>query len=100
MNGDDGNDFLNGGTGGSTSWGGKGNDAIVVDNNGDVVVEAANQGTDRVVSSINFSLWFRRQGEHRKPTLSGSAAILSGRAMPGTTHRRRRHRQRAVGSWR
>jgi Ca2+-binding RTX toxin-like protein len=82
IDGDDGNDFLNGGAGADTMRGGKGNDSMVVDNNGDVVVEAANQGTDRVVSSINFSLSLAGRANIENLTLTGSAAIIgSGNAL-------------------
>jgi Ca2+-binding RTX toxin-like protein len=36
--------------------GGAGNDTYYVDNSGDVVIESLNQGTDRVFSTINYTL--------------------------------------------
>jgi len=54
--GSSGNDYLNGGTGSDRMYGGTGNDRFVVDSTGDVVVEYANQGSDRVYSSINYTL--------------------------------------------
>src|SRR6185503_16672355 len=51
-----GNDILNGGAGADTMQGGAGNDTYLVDNVGDVVTEALNEGTDLVQSSVSFTL--------------------------------------------
>ncbi|MDQ2082044.1 Ig-like domain-containing protein, partial [Xanthobacteraceae bacterium Astr-EGSB] len=56
LNGDDGNDYLDGGSGADAMAGGVGDDNYVVDNVGDVVTEAANEGIDRVYSSISYTL--------------------------------------------
>ena len=52
----EGNDSLNGGTGNDFMAGGTGNDTYVVDIVGDVVSEAAGEGTDRVNASVSDTL--------------------------------------------
>ncbi len=56
VTGNDGNNGLNGDLGADTLIGGKGNDTYYVDNAGDVVTESANEGTDKVVSSVTYTL--------------------------------------------
>lgn len=64
-----GNDTLDGGTGADGLIGGLGNDVYVIDDANDTVLELANQGTDTVLSSVNFQL--SNNVEHL--TLMGSA---------------------------
>jgi VCBS repeat-containing protein len=54
--GDSGNDLLVGGTGDDQMEGGTGNDTYEVDSEGDLISEVANEGTDTVRSSINYTL--------------------------------------------
>lgn len=57
LEGGDGNDTLNGGGGADTMIGGNGDDTYTVDNVGDVVIETADGGQDRVNTSIgNYTL--------------------------------------------
>lgn len=51
-----GDDFLDGGTGGDAMAGGKGNDSYLVDDAGDVITEALNEGIDSVQASVNHVL--------------------------------------------
>ena len=53
INAGGGDDYIDGGNGNDTMNGGTGNDTYVVANNGDQVNEAANAGTDTVLSSLN-----------------------------------------------
>ncbi|MEA5578418.1 calcium-binding protein, partial [Anabaena sp. UHCC 0451] len=69
--GGDGNDTLNGGTGADLLVGGTGNDTYFVDNVGDFIAEALNQGIDTVESSITWIL----KAHLERLTLTGTAAI-------------------------
>ena len=68
-----GNDTLNGGAGADTLIGGLGNDTFIIDNSGDVVTELDNEGTDKVQSSVAFSL--AALGAVENLTLTGAAAV-------------------------
>ena len=69
--GNAGNNVLNGLVGADTMEGKGGNDTYVVDNTGDVVIEASGAGIDTVVSSIAYVLGANVENL----TLSGLAAI-------------------------
>ncbi|MGH7231144.1 MAG: calcium-binding protein, partial [Nitrospiraceae bacterium] len=71
ISGQTGDDLLDGGAGADTLTGGAGSDAYVVDNPGDVVVEATSEGTDIVQSAVSYTL-----ADHvEQLTLTGTVAI-------------------------
>lgn len=72
LNGNDDNDLLNGGAGADTMRGGNGNDTYVVDNAGDITIEASpTGGIDTVESSVTRNL----TANIENLTLTGAAAI-------------------------
>ena len=71
LDGGEGNDQLDGGTGLDEMAGGTGDDIYVVDNVGDVVVEAAGGGTDLVRASVSWALGANVENL----ILTGSASI-------------------------
>ncbi len=56
LTGNDANNVINGRLGADTMAGGLGNDDYYVDNVADVIIEALNGGTDRVISSVTYTL--------------------------------------------
>jgi Ca2+-binding RTX toxin-like protein len=81
LGGGAGNDLLDGGGGADSMAGGADNDIYLVDAAGDVVVEAANTGTDTVQAAIGYTLGANVE----RLTLTGSAAINgSGNALANT----------------
>ncbi len=69
--GNTGNNRLDGGAGADTMTGGLGDDTFVVDNAGDLVVEAADGGIDTVLSSITHTL----RANVEQLILTGNAAV-------------------------
>ncbi|MGL6211405.1 MAG: calcium-binding protein, partial [Paracoccaceae bacterium] len=74
MVGNDGRNVLDGGAGADVMSGGAGDDTYLVDNAGDVVIEAAMSGTDTVISSLNHTL----RANVENLTLTGSATEGTG----------------------
>lgn len=56
LSGNSGSNYIDGYSGADTMMGGMGNDTYVVENVGDVVTEAANEGSDTVNTSISYTL--------------------------------------------
>ena len=56
LDGGTGNDSLDGGIGNDSMAGGVGNDGYTLDSANDVVVENADEGTDKVTSSVTYTL--------------------------------------------
>ena len=73
MTGNSGANVLNGGIGADTMSGGLGNDGYIVDNAGDIVIENADEGTDKVLSSISYAL----TANVENLTLTGSANLTA-----------------------
>ena len=78
LRGNSGDNVLDGGAGADTMIGGLGNDFYVVDDSGDVIVEAAGEGSDTVQSSVSYTLGANLENI----ALSGTAAAnLTGNAL-------------------
>jgi Ca2+-binding RTX toxin-like protein len=76
-----GDDLLDGGTGADTLRGGQGNDAYVVDDAGDMVVEAAGEGTDEIRTALaSYALTGLGNVENLTGT-SASGQVLTGNAL-------------------
>jgi Ca2+-binding RTX toxin-like protein len=81
LSGLEGNDSLIGGAGADTLIGGSGDDVYTVDNLGDVVVEATNEGLDTVNSSVSYALSVNIENL----TLTGTGSVnATGNAMDNT----------------
>ncbi len=71
LTGNSGDNILDGGAGADTMTGGAGNDIYVVDNAGDVIVEAASAGTDTVQASVTYTL----AANAENLTLTGTSSV-------------------------
>lgn len=71
LNGLGGNDTLDGGLGADSMAGGLGDDLYIVDDAGDVIIENADEGRDRVLASVSYTL----ANHVEELTLTGTAAI-------------------------
>ena len=71
LRGGDGNDRLDGGAGEDHMKGGRGHDVYIADHRGDRLDEDRNEGTDRVESSVTWTL----DDHFENLTLTGTAAI-------------------------
>jgi len=80
ITGNSGDNILDGGLGADTIAGGAGDDTYIIDNIGDVVTENANEGTDLVQSSINYTL----TSNVENLTLTGTAISGTGNALANT----------------
>lgn len=78
LQGGGGNDMLKGGAGADRMIGGAGNDSYYVDAPGDTLVELSGEGTDKVSSSISFSL----SANIENLTLTGAALRGTGNERP------------------
>jgi Ca2+-binding RTX toxin-like protein len=84
--GGDGNDVLDGGTGDDRLYGSTGDDTYYVDSTADRLYEYLNEGTDTVVSSIDFTLAdnfenLTLQGNAVRGTGNAAANVLRGNAL-------------------
>ncbi|SDY83501.1 M10 family metallopeptidase C-terminal domain-containing protein [Nitrosomonas sp. Nm33] len=66
-----GNDRLNGGAGVDTMSGGLGNDSYIVDNTTDIIIENTAEGSDKISSSVTYTL----AANVENLTLTGTSAI-------------------------
>lgn len=72
INGGAGDDLIDGGTGVDIMKGNAGNDTYIVDDAGDQVIEAANEGVDTVLSSVTYTI---SDPDVENLTLTGTAEI-------------------------
>jgi Ca2+-binding RTX toxin-like protein len=80
IEGGGGNDTLDGGGGLDTLVGGAGNDTYILNEAGVTITEALGEGTDTVISSINYTLGANLENM----TLTGNATIGTGNTLNNT----------------
>ena len=76
--GDAGDDFLNGEMGQDQMFGGVGNDTVIVNDAGDYVWEAVNEGTDTVQSYISYTL---QANFENLILIGGTGVVANGNAL-------------------
>jgi hypothetical protein len=76
LTGSSGNNRLDGRGGADTLLGGAGNDTLIVDNAGDIVVEEAGGGTDRVGASVTYALAAGQHVERMSTTNSAGTNTI------------------------
>ncbi|HTU13373.1 MAG TPA: FG-GAP-like repeat-containing protein [Allosphingosinicella sp.] len=77
LNGLDSNDTLRGTAGNDVLAGGLGNDVYFVENSGDAVLETAGQGTDRVFTSVSYTLAGGSEVEILSTTDNGGTGAIN-----------------------
>ena len=78
LDGGAGNDTLNGRSGVDAMTGGTGHDRFYIDHFSDTVVEAANQGTDRVYASVSYTLGVGQSVEFLYANAGATGLTLNG----------------------
>lgn len=81
LRGEDGNDMLDGGVGADLMAGGAGNDTYHVDDAGDQVVEAHDQGVDHVITTVTRTL---SDAVENLTAIGAAAVTLSGNGLDNT----------------
>ncbi len=78
LSGGAGDDTINGGAGSDRMIGGAGNDKYYVDNLNDLIIELANEGTDTVFSSVNYTLGIGQSIEFLYANAGSLGRVLTG----------------------
>lgn len=94
LEGGAGNDILDGGAHDDEMWGGAGNDAYRVDDAGDRVYEASAAGTDRVISSVDYTLG----NNIENLVLGGTALVGAGNTLDNKIEGNSQHNKLSGGS--
>ena len=79
-----GNDVVDGGAGADTMRGGTGNDKYYVDDPGDVVIEAAGEGTDTVYTKVDFLINAGSSIQYLRANAGSTGLFLTGNELANT----------------